>query len=249
MNFDFFAMLAALIVISAGSVSLAGLILFLPEKTLHKVSTYLTYLAGGTLLGASMLGMIPNAMHEISPRLAMGVTMSGILFFFVLEKVILWRTCNNEDCHRHDHAAVPIILIGDAFHNAIDGVVVAASFLTSPALGIFAALSVVLHEVPQELGDFGILIKGGLKKGKALLYNILSSTTSIIAGVFAWFMLDSMQELIPYALCFAASSFLYIALADLIPEMHRKTSAKESVIQFAFILTGILMITLMLHDH
>ncbi|GAB1417724.1 ZIP family metal transporter [Bacteroidales bacterium] len=249
MSIDFFYMLAALFIVSAGSVSLAGLILLLREKTLHKVATYLTYLAGGTLLGAAMLGMIPNAIHELDSRPAMAITLSGILFFFALEKVILWRTCINEDCHRHDHAAVPIILIGDAFHNAIDGVVVAASFLTSPALGVFAALSVVLHEIPQELGDFGILIKGGLKKSKALWFNILSSTTSIVAGVIAWFMLDSMQELIPYALCFAASSFLYIALADLIPEMHRKTSVRESFLQFAFILAGILLIAMMLHDH
>ncbi len=245
---DFFYMLLALVIVSVGSVSLAGSILFLKEKTLHIVATYLTYLAGGTLLGAALLGMIPEAAHDLGARPAMAITLGGIIFFFVLEKVILWRTCINEDCHRHDHAAVPIILIGDAFHNAIDGIVVAASFLVSPSLGIFAALSVVLHEIPQELGDFGILIKGGLKKSKALWFNILSSTTSIVAGVVAWFMLDSMKDLIPYALSFAAASFLYIALADLIPEMHRKTTIKDSIIQFALILIGICLIALMLHD-
>ncbi len=240
-------MIAALVAGSVGSVALAALMLLMNEQGLLRFSTYLTYLAGGTLLGASMLGMIPKAVGSLGPQPAMMMVLAGILFFFLLEKVILWRSCHSKDCQRHDHAAVPIILIGDAFHNAIDGIVIAASFLTSPALGVFATLSVVMHEIPQELGDFGILIKSGLKRSKALWLNILSGSTSLLSGIAAWFMLETMRSMIPYALAFSASSFLYIALADLIPEMHRKTSVKDSVIQFALIATGIILIAIILH--
>ena len=148
--------IVALIAGSVGSVGLAGLLLLVKESRLQMISTYLTYLAGGTLLGATFLGMIPEAITMLDSRAVFEVILAGILFFFVLEKIIPWRTCRNTDCERHIKAAAPMILIGDAFHNAIDGVVIAASFLTSIELGIFVSISIVFHEVPQELGDFGV---------------------------------------------------------------------------------------------
>lgn len=232
----------ALFLGSIGSVALAGLMLTLNNEKLKKVSTYLMYLAGGTLLGAAFLGMIPKAISMTDSTRVLESMLIGILFFFVLEKIILWRSCRNKNCERHMHAAVPLILIGDAFHNAVDGVVIAASFLTSPELGIFVTLSVILHEIPQELGDFGILIKSGLSRSRALWFNLLSGSTAIIFGVMAYYTLDSVTSLIPYALAFSAASFLYIALADLIPEMHRRTSLKDSFIQIALILFGIIII-------
>jgi len=232
----------ALFLGSIGSVALAGLMLTLNNEKLKKVSTYLMYLAGGTLLGAAFLGMIPKAISMTDSTRVLESMLIGILFFFVLEKIILWRSCRNKNCERHMHAAVPLILIGDAFHNAVDGVVIAASFLTSPELGIFVTLSVILHEIPQELGDFGILIKSGLSRSRALWFNLLSGSTAIIFGVLAYYTLDSVTSLIPYALAFSAASFLYIALADLIPEMHRRTSLKDSLIQIALILFGIIII-------
>jgi zinc and cadmium transporter len=234
--------LIALFLGSVGSVALAGLMLFLNNEKLEKVSTYLMYLAGGTLLGAAFLGMIPKAISMSEPRLILQIIMFGILFFFVLEKIILWRSCRNKNCERHMNTAAPIILIGDAFHNAIDGIVIAASFLTSAELGVFVTLSVVLHEVPQELGDFGILIKSGYSRKKAFWFNALSGATAIIFGIVAYYTLDSVKSLIPYVLAFSASSFLYIALADLIPEMHRKTSLKASLSQIVLITIGILII-------
>lgn len=234
--------LIALFLGSVGSVALAGLMLFLNNEKLEKVSTYLMYLAGGTLLGAAFLGMIPKAISMSEPRLILQIIMFGILFFFVLEKIILWRSCRNKNCERHMNTAAPIILIGDAFHNAIDGIVIAASFLTSAELGVFVTLSVVLHEVPQELGDFGILIKSGYSRKKAFWFNALSGATAIIFGIVAYYTLDSVKSLIPYVLAFSASSFLYIALADLIPEMHRKTSLKASLSQIVLIALGILII-------
>lgn len=239
----------ALIMGGVGSVALAGIMLQLNDHLLEKVSTYLLYLAGGTLLGAALLGMIPNAIEMANPERVLQVILVGILLFFVLEKIILWRSCNHKECERKNSAAASIILIGDAFHNAIDGIVIAASFLTSTELGIFVTFSVMLHEIPQELGDFGILINSGLSRKKAFTYNILSSSTAIVFGIIAFYTLESMQSLIPWALALSAASFLYIALADLIPEMHRKTSIKDSVIQLSLILLGILIIALVTNSH
>lgn len=241
-----FYLIIALILGSVGSIALAGLLLTLRQDKLERTSTYLMYLAGGTLIGAAFLGMIPKAIAMTSPGLTLQAVLGGILFFFILEKFILWRTCSKKDCDRHMHAAAPIILVGDAFHNAIDGIVIAASFLTSTELGIFVTLSVILHEIPQELGDLGILIKSGLSRSRAFWFNVLSGSTAILFGILAWFTLESMQRLIPYALAFSASSFIYIALADLIPEMHRKTGLKDSLSQIALILLGILIIYLII---
>jgi len=239
--------LIALFLGSIGSVALAGLMLILNNQKLEMVSTYLMYLAGGTLLGAAFLGMIPKAISMSETATILQTVLFGILFFFILEKIILWRSCRNKNCERHMHAAAPIILIGDAFHNAIDGVVIAASFLTSTELGIFVTLSVVLHEIPQELGDFGILIRSGFSRSKAFWYNALSGATAIVAGVAAYYTLDSIKSMIPYTLAFSASSFLYIAMADLIPEMHRKTSFKASISQVLLIILGILIIYVSLY--
>ena len=142
-----------------------------------------------------------------------------------------------------------MILVGDAFHNAIDGVVIAASFLTSPELGFFVTISVVLHEIPQELGDFGILIKSGFSRKKALFYNLLSGSSSLVAGILAYFLLDQIQAFIPYTIAIAAASFLYVSMADLIPEMHKETKPKESIIQILMILLGVAIIILSAHEH
>lgn len=232
----------ALLAGSVGSVALAGLMLRLDDKRLQSGSAYLLYLAGGTLLGAALLGMIPKAIEMEEANNIMLTVLVGILFFFSLEKVILWRSCRDSECERKHQAAAPIIIIGDAFHNAIDGVVIAASFLTSQELGVFVTLSVILHEIPQELGDFGILIQSGYSRKKAFLANILSGSTALIFGIGAYFAMDIVKSSIPWALAISAASFLYIALADLIPEMHRKTSIKDSLIQITLILTGVLII-------
>lgn len=237
----------ALTAASVGSVALSGTLLLLNNKWLGKISGYLLYLAGGTLLGSALLGLIPEATETIGLEAVVEWVLIGILFFFVLEKIILWRTCHNNDCERQNHAAAPMIIIGDAFHNAIDGVVIAASFLTSVELGVFVTISVVLHEIPQELGDFGILIKSGYSRKKALFYNLLSGSSSLIAGISAYFLLDVVQNYIPYVIAIAASSFLYVSMADLIPEMHKETKPRESAIQIIMILIGVSIIMLSAH--
>ncbi|MDD3196031.1 MAG: ZIP family metal transporter [Paludibacter sp.] len=240
-------MLLALVAGSVGSVALAALLLLLRPVKLQQVSGYLSDLAGGTLLGAAFLGMMPKAISMMPSATVMLVVLGGLVFFFVLEKLILWRSCGNKNCERHLQAAAPMILIGDAFHNAIDGIIIAASFLTSPEMGVFVTLSVIVHEIPQELGDFGILIQSGMSKNKSLLYNALSGSTAILSGVIAYFFMQNMQGFIPYALAFSAASFMYIALAELIPVMHSKTSAGESIRQVLLILVGILIIFLIKH--
>lgn len=237
-------LLIALILGSVGSIALAGLLLLLNPQRLDRAATLLMYFAGGTLLGAAFLGMIPKAISMVNPATIFPVILIGILFFFIMEKIILWRTCHNQNCERHLHAMAPIILIGDAFHNAIDGIVIAASFLTSTELGVFVTLSVIFHEIPQEMGDFGLLLKGGLSRKRALWLNVLSGSAAIVFGIIAYFTLETMRGLIPWALAFSASSFLYISMADLIPEMHRRTSLVDSLKQILLIVLGILVIYL-----
>lgn len=236
--------LLALTAAGIGSVALSSSLLLLNNKWLTKISSYLLYLAGGTLLGSVLLGLIPEAAETLCIHDVAIWVLGGIILFFILEKIILWRSCHDENCERQNHAAAPMIIIGDAIHNAIDGVVIAASFLTSVELGIFVTISVLLHEIPQELGDFGILLKSGYSRKKALVYNMLSGSSAVVAGIAAYFLLDYVEAIIPYTIAIAAASFLYVALADLIPEMHKETKLKESAIQIILILIGIAIIFL-----
>lgn len=244
-----FFTIIALLAASVGSVALSGSLLLLSNKWLEKISGYMLYLAGGTLLGAALLGLIPEAAESLPVEDVLMWVLIGVLFFFILEKFILWRMCTDESCERQIHAAGPMIIIGDAVHNAIDGVVIAASFLTSVELGIFVTISVVLHEIPQELGDFGILIKSGYSRKKAMFYNLLSGTSALVFGIASYFLLDVLQGIIPYALAIAAASFLYISLADLIPEMHKEIRPKQSIFQFLLILLGVAIILLSVAHH
>jgi len=241
-----FSIVVALFITSIGSASFVALILLLKNKNLEIICTYLMYFAGGTLLGAAFLGMIPTAISKADPKQVLQVVLLGILFFFVLEKFILWRNCGNENCERHIKAAAPIILIGDIFHNGIDGVIIASAFLVSIEFGIFTTFVVVLHDIPADLADFGILIKSGISRKKAFWLNILGGCSGIIFGIITFYTLNSVKSSIPYALAFSSSSFIYIALAGLVPEMHRKASLKDSFKQISLIFSGILIIYLII---
>jgi zinc and cadmium transporter len=233
----------ALTVGSVGSIFLAGGLLFLDNSKLEKVSSHLLTLAGGTLLGAAFLGMLPKAIKTAgNSETILGLTLTGIIVFFMLEKLILWRTCENKNCERHNNATAPLILIGDALHNFIDGVIIVAAFFTSYKFGIIVTLTVIAHEIPQELADFGVLISNGYSKIKALTFNLLSGATTYLGGLLAYFTLEAANKLIPYVLAFSAASFIYISLADLVPQMHRKTNFKDSLAQVSLILTGVIII-------
>lgn len=235
--------LIALFAGSFGSILLASGLLILSKQKLEQVSSYLLTFAGGTLLGAAYLGMLPKAINSHdNAGYILSLSLVGILVFFVLEKLILWRTCQNKHCERQKNASAPLILIGDALHNFIDGLIIATAFFSSPKFGVIISLTVFAHEIPQELADIGILINNGYSKSKALFYNLLSGATTFAGGLLAYFALDKAHILVPYVLAFSAASFTYIALADLVPQMHRKTNIKDSILQVFLIVTGILVI-------
>jgi zinc and cadmium transporter len=202
--------------------------------------------ATGTLLGAAFLGMIPASL-KLAPAFAVTSTvLVGIVLFFVLEKLVLWRHCHDSTCEVHGRAA-PLILIGDAFHNFVDGLVIAAAFLTSIPLGVAASLAVIAHEIPQEVGDFAILLDNGYRRTKAIVLNGLSAATTLPGAVVAYFWLAEMRSAVPYILAISAASFIYIAVADLVPGLHRQVTAAASLRQLVLLLAGIGTIAIFHH--
>ncbi len=231
---------------SVGAVGGAALFLLFPEGMRKILVPCLISYATGTLLGAAFLGMIPAALKQ-APAIAVTATvLAGMVFFFVLEKLVLWRHCHDSNCEVHGRAA-PLILIGDAFHNLVDGMVIAAAFLTSLPLGIAATLAVIAHEIPQEVGDFAILLDSGYGRMKALIFNGLSSAATLPGAVLAYFWLGEMRVAVPYFLSLSAASFIYIAAADLIPGLHRQATPAASVRQLVLLLAGIGTITFFHH--
>ncbi|MCQ8127684.1 ZIP family metal transporter [Methylomonas rivi] len=223
---------------SLGAIAGAALFLFFPDGIRKILLPCLISYATGTLLGAAFLGMIPSGLEQAPANLIMATVLAGMVLFFVLEKLVIWRHCHQADCEIHGRAA-PLILIGDAFHNFVDGVVIAAAFLNSVPLGIATALAVIAHEVPQEVGDFAILLDSGYSRSRALLLNGLSSSTTLPGALIAYFWLGGTREAVPYILAVSAASFIYIAAADLIPALNRQVTLAASVRQFVLLLAGI----------
>jgi zinc and cadmium transporter len=232
----------------------ASVFLALGARRRSAVLPHLVSFATGALLGAAFLGLIPHALDGLGPdgTHAVGLALLlGILTFFLLEKFVLWRHCHDDPCEMHspghearDAASARLILAGDALHNALDGVLIAAAFMTDTRLGIVTAAAVFAHEIPQEVGDLAILLHGGLSRGRALALNLLVSLTSVIGGVVAYFALGEALHLLPYALAVAASSFIYVAVADLIPGLHRRVDLRAGLEQVLFIGLGVVVVYL-----
>lgn len=233
---------------SVGVILLVGMFLLFPEAIQDILVPCLISYATGTLLAASLLGLIPHALEHSEPSLILSTVLAGIIMFFLLEKLIIWRHCHDAECEVHS-AAGPMIIIGDAFHNFIDGAIIAASFLSSITMGIAASLSVIIHEIAQEVGDFGILLHSGYTKKQALFWNLLSSIATLPASVLAFYTLKIIRAAIPYVMGISAASFLYIALADLSPELHRKVETKYAIRQFVLLLAGIATMAIFLRFH
>jgi zinc and cadmium transporter len=233
---------------SVGAAAGAGLLLAFPRAIRQALVPALVGYAAGVLLGAAFLGMIPTALARGSAAAVLPTVLAGVVLFFILEKLVLWRHCHDGQCEAHGRAA-PLILIGDAFHNFVDGVVIAAAFLVSVPLGIGTAVAVIAHEVPQEIGDFAILLDGGYGRAKAFWLNLLSSAATLPGAVAGYFWLAQMTGAIPYILALSAASFVYIALADLIPALHRRMALADSVLQVVLLLAGIGTIALMRLGH
>lgn len=233
------------------SVLLAAIFLILPENVRAVAVPRLVSFAIGSLLGAAFLALLPHALesgHGIDPHNIFMTVLLGVLMFFLLEKLVIWRHCHNDVCEAHTHAehhhasAATLILVGDGIHNLMDGVLVAAAFMTDIDLGIVTSLAVAAHEIPQEVGDFAILLQGGFSRSRALFFNVLSSVSTLVGGVAAYFLLAPVTHITPYILALAAASFIYIAVADLIPGLHKKVDIASTIQQIVLILAGVLVI-------
>jgi len=235
-----------LILLSTFLVSLISLVgiffITLKEQMFKRLLLLLVSFASGTLLGAAFLHLIPESLFpQPSPTYnenAVIAILVGILAFFLLEKS-LWRHCHERECPIHTFAYLD--LLGDGVHNFIDGVVIAASFLVNTPLGATTTLAVIAHEIPQEIGDFGILIYGGFSKAKALLYNFLTAIIAIVGAILMCFLsafFPTFSPSLEYLLAFAAGGFIYIATTDIIPELHKETQLSKSAAQFFLLLLG-----------
>jgi zinc and cadmium transporter len=206
----------------------------------------------GTLLGAAFLEVIPHAFEYGNPHAAAGSILGGIVAFFVLEKLLLWRHCHTENCEVHDtHASAndhgrsgALIVVGDTVHNFVDGVLIAAAFLQSTQLGVITAVAIVAHEIPQEVGDFLILLHSGYSRARALLLNIVSSFATLVGGLLGYFALQMLQDMEPVLLGIVAASMIYVAVADLIPGLHKRPELRDTASQAALIGLGIATIAL-----
>ena len=234
------------------SVLAAALFLVLSESLRNHLLPHLVSFATGTLLGAAFLGLLPHALAAVAGsdmHVIPMTVLAGLLGFFLLEKLVLWRHCHADHCEVHapdqksrDHSTGAMILVGDGLHNFLDGILIAAAFMTDIHLGVVTSLAVAAHEIPQEVGDFAVLLHSGFSRGRAFLYNVLTSLTTVIGGVLAWFALQQMQQVLPFVLAIAASSFIYIAVADLIPTLHQRVEGSATVQQVVLIAVGILLI-------
>ena len=234
------------------SVMAAALFLLINEPRRNTALPHLVSFATGALLGAAFLALLPHALAMSAGRdthiIPLAVLL-GLLGFFLLEKLVIWRHCHEDHCvvHgaepvTHNHSTGTMILVGDSLHNFLDGILIAAAFLTDIHLGVVTSLAVAAHEIPQEVGDFAVLLYSGYTRGKAFFFNILSSLTTVIGGVLAWYALQDLQSILPYILAVAASSFIYIAVADLIPTLHQRIEGRATVQQVVLIVAGVLVI-------
>lgn len=230
----------------------AALFLVLSESLRNRALPHLVSFATGTLLGAAFLGLLPHALASLDSTDTHVIPMAvllGLLGFFLLEKMVLWRHCHTDHCevhapegHSHKQSTGAMVLIGDGLHNFLDGILIAGAFMTDIHLGVVTSLAVAAHEIPQEVGDFAVLLHSGFSRGRAFSYNILASLTTVIGGVLAYYSLQSLDAALPYVLAVAASSFIYIAVADLIPTLHQRAEVHATVEQVLLIVAGIVII-------
>jgi zinc and cadmium transporter len=240
-------------------VLVASLCLLIPETTRVRSLPLMVAFATGALLAAALLGLLPEAIELAGPGGTGGIGLAllcGIALFFVLEKLVLWRHCHEDHCETHgsDHGHAErtsgvMILVGDTIHNVLDGVLIAAAFLIDVNLGIMTGLAVLAHEVPSEVGNFAVLLHSGMSRRKALAWNLITALGSVVGGIAGYFFLSRLQGVLPYALAVSAASLLYVAVADLIPGLHKRVGAKDSLLQVLLISCGIAAVALVERLH
>jgi zinc and cadmium transporter len=240
------------------SAAFAVAFLWVPEERSARILPHFVSFATGALLGAALLGLLPEAMEGAGPSGAHGiglVLVVGLGVFFVIEKLVLWWHAHSQDeeqgapqqpevhhDHGRDRASGVLVLVGDSIHNALDGVLIAAAFLSDMSLGLVTTFAVAAHEIPHRVGDFAILVHAGLSRRRAVLLNLATGIASVIGAIAAYYGLRQALGVLPYALAFAAAGFLYIAVAGLIPGLHRRVDPRTSATQVILIALGIALI-------
>ena len=223
-----------------GLLAFAGAIIYYVFKNnLGKILIFLVSFATGALIGGAFFHFIPEAVEEINLTYTIMITVLGFLIFFVFEKVVHWHHCHNGKCDKHVYPY--LLLWGDGIHNFIDGLIIAGSFLVSIPFGIISSILIMIHELPQEIGDFGVLVYGGLEPKKALIYNFLSQLTAVLGGIIGFFFLG-VGDFSIYLLPIAAGGFIYIAFADLIPEVFKEKNIVKLIFNILFIILGLFVL-------
>ncbi len=229
-------------------VSLVGIIIIaLNENKLRKLLLVLVSFAAGSLLGGAFIHLLPEAFEEShNTEVLPFIILLGILFFFILEKILCWRHCHLPTTEDHPHPLGVNNMIGDGFHNLIDGMIIAGSYMVSIPVGIATTIAVLFHEIPQEIGDFGVLLHAGYTKKKALFYNFMTALTAVVGASLTLIIGSSVEKVHEYLIPFTIGGFIYIATADLIPEMKKEVDLKKSWLQLAALVGGIGIMALLL---
>lgn len=223
---------------SCGGLLVASSFFLFPASIRTRLVPWLVSYAVGALLGVALLALLPEALAELAPQAVFATLLAGILIFFVLEKLVLLRHCHTDECQVHG-ATAPLVFIGDAFHNFLDGAIICTAVLTSVPLGINTAIAVAAHEIPQEVGDVAVLLAAGYSRGRALTLNIVTGASGILGAIMAFAAVEVVPGVRPYVLAVSSASLLYIAMSDLIPDLHRGTIDASGVRQVALIAAGI----------
>jgi zinc and cadmium transporter len=235
------------------TVIIASALFLVPEPQRRRIEPHLVSFATGVLLGAAFLGLLPHAIEapgSSGPHQVFAVVLGGVLLFFMLEKLMLWRHCHADHCEMHDadhmhrrsSPAGLLVLLGDGIHNLVDGVLIGAAFLSDTHLGVITALAIASHEVPQQLSNFVVLLQSGYTRWQAIAFSAISSLTTLLGGIAAYVSIDASTRGLPYVLAIAASSFIYIAVADLIPGLHKRVQPRAMVDQLLLIGAGVALI-------
>lgn len=215
------------------------LFLLFRKETLSKITLFLVSLSAGALTGGAFLHLLPEAAEIMEAEKMFFIALLAFVIFFFIEKLLHWRHCHKENCQVHTFGYMS--LFGDSLHNFIDGLVMAGAFLVDLRLGIITTIAIALHEIPQEIGDFGVLLRAGFTKTKALALNYAVASTVVMGGVVGYFISFYIQDIVKYLLPFAAGGFIYIASSDLMPEIRKESSIKKSMLSFIIFLIGIML--------
>lgn len=223
-------------------VSFVGVFAFASEEKIKKATHFIVSFAIGALLSVAFLDLIPEAIEGSSADKILPFVLGGVFLFFILEKFIFWYHCHDGKCEIHSYSY--LILWGDFFHNFLDGIILALTFMADIRLGMATTVAVILHEIPQELSDYGIMVHGGLSRGKALFYNFLSGLASVLGALIAWSVGATLEPFLPIGIALTAGAFIYLATTDLMPELHESTNVSHSVIQTVFVILGAILVIL-----